>query len=79
MDKEIQKLPKRSLGIWLLSMGAQVPGYAAPMRQNEPSSMKRHLQPLKTIDSGAQSYLQPRDCLTLEGADSLCESPWRGG
>ena len=49
MDKEIQKIPKRSLGIRLLSMGAPLPGYAAPMRQNDPSSMKRHLPPLKTI------------------------------
>ena len=48
MDKEIQKIPKRSLGIRPLSMGAPLPGYAAPMRQNDPSSMKRHLPPLKT-------------------------------
>ena len=47
MDKEIQKIPKRSLGIRPLSMGAPLPGYAAPMRQNDPSSMKRHLPPLK--------------------------------
>ena len=78
MDKEIQKIPKRSLGIRPLSMGAPLPGYAAPMRQNDPSSMKRHLPPLKTIDSGAQSYPQRRDCLTPKGADPLCESPGRG-
>ena len=28
-------------------MGVPLPGYAAPMRHNDPSSMKRHLPPLK--------------------------------
>ena len=50
MDKEIQKIPKRSLGIWLLSMDAPLSGYTAPMRQNDPSSLKSHLQPLKTTE-----------------------------
>ena len=51
---------------------------AAHLRHNDPSSMKRHLPPFQTIDSGAQSYPHRRDCLTLEGAESFCESPGRG-
>ena len=50
MDKEIYKISKRSLRIRPLSMGVKLPGYAAPMRHNDPSSMKRHLPPLKTKD-----------------------------
>ena len=41
-------ISKRSLGIRPLSMGVPLPGYATPMRHNDLSSMKRHLQPLKT-------------------------------
>ena len=51
---------------------------AAHLRHNDPSSMKRHLPPFKTVDSGAQSYPQRRDCLTPKGAESFCESPGRG-
>ena len=43
MDKEIYKISKRSLRIQPLSMVVPLPGYASPMRHNDPSSMKRHL------------------------------------
>ena len=36
MDKEIYKILKRSLGIRPLSMGVPLPGYAAPIRHNDP-------------------------------------------
>ena len=47
MDKEIFKIPKRYIGIWPLPMGVLLTGYAAPMKHNDPASMKRHLHPLK--------------------------------
>ena len=66
MYKEIQKIPKRSLGIRLLSMGAPLPGYAAPMRQNDPSFMTRHLQPLKTYEreAGMTNLYGPQELAT---------------
>ena len=52
--------------------------WVAPLlRHNDPSSIKRHLPHFKTIDSGAQSYPQRRDCLII-GAESFCESPEGG-
>ena len=37
-------------------MGVSLPGYAAPTRQNDPSSMKRPLHPLKTISFLKTNY-----------------------